>query len=195
MRFRAARELGRALRIGRRRTTNLDSHESCYSSWRCQDSAPAFPHAFAHVAEPLGRHVEDRRLGRGRVAELASGPTARTPVVVAKKTRFESRIATPRSRSSCLSVPNIRSIEQPDFSRCSSAATIEETPLPQLARRRGWARRARPSSSRKASTWRSSGVAFLRVEGGGDAEDPDVGVVAELIDVHAHGAQSNKLAR
>src|SRR5688572_32345390 len=37
------------------------------------------------------------------------------------------------------------------------------------------------------------GVAFLRVERGGDAEDPDVGVVAELIHVHAQDRKSTRL--
>src|SRR5688500_12094545 len=45
VRFGAAREVGRAIRIGRRRTTDLDSHEPCYSSWQCQDCAAGFSHA------------------------------------------------------------------------------------------------------------------------------------------------------
>ena len=147
------------------------------------------PCAAAHLTEPLGGDVENRRLCVRGIAELAAADSA-DPAVVA-----EENARRVEDRDTELPLELAERPEHPIDRATRLLALLvggddQKAAVEQLARTADRNPVRRPLVEKRVDAAQHN-LLRVFVERRGDAEDPDVRVAAELIDVGPHGESLN----
>jgi len=152
----------------------------------------ALPRAASNRAQLFGGRVEDGGLVRRRIAELAARDRVHAVILTQEDAiRIEDGHAE-------LALERAQRSEHPIDRASRLLASLvgrddQKTPLAQVASAANRNSVRGPVVEERVDRREQRRLVFL-LERGRDSEDPDVGLVAELIDVHTHYADQRKLA-